>query len=303
MLTMSGRNAPTTPTFHDAIAFYEEKTLDLDRWFQVADVDYLLLLSSLDFEALFPARRLRLLDVGCGTGRFPSLLRPWLNGVPTIEYDFLDPSPYCLQVMRECLVAPFEAGQALAMRAEELDVWRQQRAATYDIVWAIHSLYCGQVEDVPGIIRNLYGLLAPGVGVGLIYIATRRSFYLQLHDLYREVFASPMGYFLGADEYAAAFDASGLPWSEERLRFFHIVPLEDHRLLESYLHKCALDPSQPLSVWQRQDSLHDLIESCREGGFYRFPQEVALFRFGVPAAGAVKLLPKPQFLTNCTAGR
>ena len=298
MLTMIDRNAPTTPTFHDAIAFYEEKTLDLDRWFQVADVDYLLLLSSLDFAAIFPPRRLRLLDVGCGTGRFPSLLRPWLIGVSTIEYDFLDPSPYCLRVMSQGLAAPFEAGQALAMRAEELDVWRQQRAATYDIVWAIHSLYFGQAEDIPCIIRNMGGLLAPGVGAGLIYIATRRSFYLQLHDLYREAFASPAGSFLGAEEFAAAFDASGLPWSEDRLGFFHIVPLEDHRLLESYLHKCVLDPSRPLSVWQRQDSLHNLIESCREGGFYRFMQEVALFRFGVPAAGAAKLLPKLRF--NCT---
>ncbi len=297
---MGNGNAATTPTFHDTIAFYEEKTLDLDRWFQVADADYLLLLNSLDLEALFPARRLRLLDVGCGTGRFPSLLRPWLNGLTTIEYDFLDPSPYCLLIMGESLTAPFEAGQALAIRAEELDAWRRQRAATYDIVWAMHSLYFGEVKDVPGIIRNLGGLLVPGAGEGLIYIASRRSFYLQLHDLYQKVFSSPTGPFLGAEEYAAAFNAMDLPWREERLRFFHEVPLEDHRLLESYLHKCVLDPSQPLSLWQRQDALHDLIESCREGGRYRFPQEVVLFRFGAPAADAVPLLPKSQCLTNGT---
>ena len=63
-----------------AAAFYSEDFLDVDRWFQIADADYVALIKSLNLNDLFPAiaKRLRLLDVGCGTGRFPTLLLPRL---------------------------------------------------------------------------------------------------------------------------------------------------------------------------------------------------------------------------------
>ena len=267
-----------------AASFYAEGILDIDRWFQIADADYLALLESLDIDTLFPAsaKHLRLLDVGCGTGRFPTLLRPHLKNRETvIQYDFIDPSPYCLTIMRESLAEPFNAGQGLQMGVEDLDAWGKESGATYNIVWAIHSLYYGATDDtIPAIIRSLRGLLAPKTGVGLIYIATRNSFYLNLHDSYGKIFPRPLSPFLTAEDYAAAFAAVTLPWHEHRLRFFHEVPVNEDALLESYLHKCVLDPSRPLTEWRNQASLREMIEGHRVGEVYRFPQEVALFQFG-----------------------
>jgi SAM-dependent methyltransferase len=80
-----------TTTDSDA-AFYAEGILDVDRWFQIAHADYWALRTALDINALFTAsaRHLRLLDIGCGTGRFPTLLRPYLNQRgPVIDYDFI----------------------------------------------------------------------------------------------------------------------------------------------------------------------------------------------------------------------
>lgn len=271
----------TTPMFREAVAFYSAKTLDIDRWFRVADADYLALLATLDLAELFPpqAERLRLLDVGCGSGRFPALLRQQLGALPVIEYDFLDPSPYSLQIMVQGLTPPFEPGEALAMRAEDLGDWRRQSGATYDIVWAIHSLYFGLAESVPGIINNLAGLLVPETGTGLIYIASRRSFYLQLHNIYRQIFTTPIDLFLGAEQYAEAFEASELCWHEQKLCFFHEIAQKEQQLLESYLHKCVLDQSKSLSDWRKKTALNDFVEQYRENEVYRFPQEVSLFRF------------------------
>jgi hypothetical protein len=166
------------------------------------------------------------------------------------------------------------------MGVEDLDAWGKESGAAYDIVWAIHSLYYGATDDtIPVIIRSLRGLLAPKTGVGLIYIATRNSFYMNLLDGYRKLFPSPLLPFLTAEDYATAFAAANLPWHERRLRFFHEVPVNENALLESYLHKCVLDACRPLTEWMNRASLREMIEGHREGGVYRFPQEVALFQF------------------------
>ncbi|MFM8333461.1 MAG: class I SAM-dependent methyltransferase [Candidatus Methylumidiphilus sp.] len=262
-----------------AAAFYVEGTLDIDRWFQVADADYRAVLDALDIDALLPpAQALRLLDVGCGTGRFPAMLRARLTGrSEAIEYDFVDPAPHCLRLMRESLAYPYQAGRGLPLRAQDLDACETGR---YDVVWAIHSLYYVAAAAVPDVVRNLRRLLAPETGVGLIYIASRDSFYLQIHEAYRQVFATSVEPFLSAEHYADAFAALVVPHQQKRLRYFHEIPVEDHALLESYLHKCVLDPAQPLFAWWRHAPLRELIEGYRDGEVYRFPQEAALFQFG-----------------------
>ena len=54
---------------------------------------------------------------------------------------------------------------------------------------------------------------------------------------------------------------------------------QDDALLESYLHKCILDPTQALSKCWGAAPLRELIEGYRQGEVYRFPQQVALFQF------------------------
>ncbi len=51
-------------------------------------------------------------------------------------------------------------------------------------------------------------------------------------------------------------------------------------LLQSYLHKCVLYASQPLSQWCQHALLHQLIYRYRDSDLYRFPQQVTLFQFG-----------------------
>jgi len=270
----------TTEQAMAAAAYYTKDTLDVDRWFRVADADYQALLGALDLPGLFADRTgsLRLLDVGCGTGRFPVLLRPHLQPFPlTIDYDTLDPSEYCLQQIREVLQTPYRAGQGHACGAEDL---ADLPSAHYDIVWAIHSLYYVSPSAIGQVIRHLRRLLVPAHGTGLAYIATDDSFYLQVLRAYRACFATPIQPLRTAQEWADGFHAASGPWRQQTLRFIHEVPVDDEALLQSYLHKCVLDASQPLSQWWQHARLHQLIDGYRDGDLYRFPQQVTLFQFG-----------------------
>jgi hypothetical protein len=142
----------------------------------------------------------------------------------------------------QSLAYPYQAGRDLPLRAQDLDACETGR---YDVVWAIHSLYYVAAAAVPDVVRNLRRLLAPETGVGLIYIASRDSFCLQIHEKPTARFLPPpSNRFLSAEHYADAFAALVVPHQQKRLRYFHEIPVEDHALLESYLHKCVLDPAQ-----------------------------------------------------------
>jgi hypothetical protein len=115
----------TTELTQLATDYYQEGVLDKDAWFRVADADYHALLEALDTERLFEQPSV-LLGIGCGTGRFPALLRPHLSAVP-ITYDFLDPSAMSLESLRKSLKPPYQARHAIQMGVQSLADWQHKR--------------------------------------------------------------------------------------------------------------------------------------------------------------------------------
>ncbi|WP_426585484.1 hypothetical protein [Dapis sp. BLCC M229] len=80
-------------------SYYQAEKLDLDSWFQVAQIDYEKLIEEYSFNNLFKTfakNQLKLLDVGCGTAKFPSLLDKKIDGDIHLLADLLDISEYSL---------------------------------------------------------------------------------------------------------------------------------------------------------------------------------------------------------------
>ena len=63
--------------FQTAETFYQKDKWDLDSWFEITQIDYKELLKQYPFQNLFAGlgkSQINLLDIGCGVGKFPSLL-------------------------------------------------------------------------------------------------------------------------------------------------------------------------------------------------------------------------------------
>ena len=152
-------------------------------------------------------RTLRLLDVGCGTGRWLRVLaaaNPELaaSDRARIVYDRVDPVAEALEANTPVAAAMFEIGTSWNEMVETADL----PPATYDAIWAIHSLYAQDRDDLTGVIAKLVDALAPD-GVLVVALGTSGSFYV---DAKPELTGSEA--FVSCDDVVEVADRLGLSY-------------------------------------------------------------------------------------------
>ncbi len=120
-------------------------------------------------------RRLRVLEVGAGTGATTAAVLPLLPAAHT-DYAFTDLSPAFLPAAQERFSSyPFVTYQTLDVEGEVVGQGLSERS--YDVLLASHVLHA--VRDLPAALRQLKRLLAPG-GVLVLVEGLRRQCWLDL---------------------------------------------------------------------------------------------------------------------------
>ena len=264
----------TADTAARSLAHWSETgRAEMDLFYRLATEDYRQLAGAADWADLLGQRARpgwRLLDVACGSGKFPAALLATgtLDQLPAVAYDLLDPAAFSVAEAKGVLRPPFVPGRELVHTLQELP-----DGPPYDVVWATHALYALPPQELPAAAARLLSALAPG-GLGVVAQATSTSHYLAFYDAYRAgvTGATP---FTSAEQVRDALRDAGGEVREQRLTY--TTGTDDRAVAEGFLQRCAFDDTVTLEQMESAPVLGDYLHDCRDArGSYRFSHEVSL---------------------------
>lgn len=246
----------------------------MEAFYALATEDYRQLALAADWPRLLTGRAREgwsLLDVACGSGKFPTALRLHtdLGEVPDIAYDLLDPSAFSVQEARGALAPPFVPRHDLVMTLQDLPA----EHSGYDVVWATHALYALPADELDLAAQRFVAALAPG-GLGLVAQATSTSHYLAFYGAFRAGVRDATPY-TSAEQVRDALTAAGADVRDQRITYR--TGSDDRTVVEGFLQRCAFDDSVSLAQMEEAPVLGDYLASCRDtNGSYTFEHEAAL---------------------------
>lgn len=234
--------------FNPSKDYYQKDQLDLDSWFQVTQIDYEKLIEEYSFDNLFQAfdkKQIELLDIGCGTAKFPSLLDRKISEDIQVSVDLLDISEYCLQVAQKKIdnLKYFSTDKIYLSATENLHKF-VEKSRSYDVIWAIHSLCTIDKSKMGEVYLYCLNKLKSN-GHFLIYQLSQNSCYYQLYDFYVSHFNRPNNTidFLTSEDHKQILDLLEINYETIQLNFTHTINANRKNILEVYLKKCIFDNS------------------------------------------------------------
>ncbi len=253
----------------------------MERFYEIASVDYRHLAEARDWRAWLKtkadavgSRPLRLLDVACGSGKFPAALNRYAGvgeaGLASIDYALLDPSRFSINEARAALAPPFSPAAEFETTLQALDCPK----GAFDVVWATHALYALPPSEMTVGIRRFVDACA---GEGFIAHARDDAHYLKFQRLFLSAFdrvdETP---YAAAHDVIAALDAIGARYELAEIEYENGADEDQRDIIEGYLQRCVFDADISLEEMEAAEGLGAYLAECRADGAWRFKQRVAL---------------------------
>ena len=279
--------APDTtlnPTSQASLAHWSEAgRRGMEAFYALATEDYRQLAAARDWAGTFRdlaagRDRITLLDVACGSGKFPTALLGTpdvaaLAGELVVQTDLLDPSRFSLDEARGTLAPPFEGAADHECTLQDLEV----RPGGWDLVWSTHGLYALAPDEVAAGMARFVEAMAPD-GLGVVAQATTASHYLVVDDAFRRSFdpdAVRVPY-TSAEQVVAALADLPVTVDQQLLTYRTSVARDDRGTAEGFLQRCVFDDSVSLEAMEADPVLGAYLDSCVEGDRWVFDHQVAL---------------------------
>lgn len=269
-------------TFERSLAHWSaDKRRGMEEFYALATDDYRHLADALNWRAWLEARQaeagdrgLRLLDVACGSGKFPAALMAHAGvagaAIRPVDYDLLDPSSFSLGEARQALAPPFVAGEAFETTLQGLDA----PDGSYDVVWATHALYAIPAVELP---MALERFLAAIGGRGFIAHAMEAAHYICFYRLFLDAFRGSRGEpFRTAEEIADGLRRLGARVEMREIAYDSAAREAARSTVEGFLQRCVFDDGVTLDEMLAHPLTGPYLAECRGDDAWRFPQRVGL---------------------------
>lgn len=255
----------------------------MEAFYTLATEDYRHLAEARDWAGWFEDRQsrigerpLRLLDVACGSGKFPTALLTHAGlaaaARPRVDYALLDPSRFSIETARSALAPPFIAGSEFCCTLQALP----DTAGQFDIIWAIHALYAIPEHDLDRAIERFLAALAPD-GVGVIGHSAAAGHYIRFHDLFLADTGQDRSLvYPSAETLKQRLEARGAAVEVREVSYDSSAPIHARAAVEGFLQRCVFDTSLPLGEMETRPELGPYLQACAGPIDWRFPQRVWL---------------------------
>ena len=269
-------------TFLRSCEHWSEASRDeMEHFYSLASVDYKYLATAFNWkdwlethQAAIGQHNLKILDVACGSGKFPLALFKYAKmadaKILPVEYALLDPSPFSIAEAQKALQFPFQASSEFETTLQEFNC----EQGFYDIVWATHALYAVPNDEL----KNALKRFIFGMGrSGFIAHASNKSHYLKFYEYYLNGFKDGFGEpYSSAEEIIQILKEMNIPHRVQEITYENSVFENEFLQVEGYLQRCIFDDTIDLETMLKNTSTGPYLNSCIKKKQWRFKQQVML---------------------------
>ena len=254
---------------------------EMENFYSLASIDYKHLAEKFDWKKWLEVhqtnvgeRRLKILDVACGSGKFPSALVQYArladaNLLP-IDYTLLDPSSFSISEARKALKFPFAASSEFETTLQEFTCEKK----AYDIIWATHALYAVPRCELKDALKRFVSGIA---GSGFIAHASEKSHYLNFYRHYLNGFKGGYGEpYSSAEQILQTLKNFDIPFRVEEITYENGISENATLQVEGYLQRCIFDDTIDIKSMLKNSITGPYLNSCFKDGQWCFKQKVML---------------------------
>ena len=259
----------------------ESSRNEMQNFYSLASIDYKHLAEKFSWKEWFEThqanigkRGLKLLDIACGSGKFPSALVQNANlsdaKILPVEYSLLDPSLFSITEARKVIQPPFEASSEFETTLQEFSCDPE----TYDIIWATHALYAIPKDELKKALKRfIFGMARSG----FIAHASEKSHYLRFYRHYLNGFKGGSGEpYSSAEQILQILKEIDIPHRVEKITYENGVSETASLQVEGYLQRCVFDDTIDLEKMLKNSITGPYLDNCLKDGRWRFKQQVMM---------------------------
>ena len=254
---------------------------EMENFYTLASVDYKYLAEAFDWkkwiethQANIGQRSLKILDVACGSGKFPLALVEYAKiadaKISPIEYALLDPSAFSIAEARKVLQPPFQASYEFETTLQAFSCERE----AFDIIWATHALYAVPKDELKEALEHfIFGIAKSG----FIAHASNKSHYLNFYQLYLNGFKNRSGEpYSSAEQIIQTLEDMGVSHKVKKITYENSVSENQLSQVEGYLQRCIFDDTISLDEMRNNSMTGPYLDGCIKNGQWCFKQQVML---------------------------